>query len=116
MNDEILLTVEEIARAQDDAVLAFNRPLGPDNDLELGEYTSRYVCRAQVRKALLVAFDELSVCTQHGQPRFDGEGDDYCFYQWDDSDPHDKRWERDCAACRKNWIEQALKQVAGEGE
>ena len=50
MCESILLTVREIAREQDNAVVAFHQPGGPDGDLELGDYVNRYICRAQVRK------------------------------------------------------------------
>jgi len=49
---DILLTAEEIAREQDNAVVAFHQPGGPDGDLELGDYVNRYICRAQVRKVV----------------------------------------------------------------
>jgi len=52
MCESILLTAEEIAREQDNAVVAFHQPGGPDGDLELGDYVNRYVCRAQVRKVM----------------------------------------------------------------
>ena len=52
MCESILLTVREIAREQDNAVVAFHQPGGPDGDLELGDYVKRYDCRAQVRKVV----------------------------------------------------------------
>ena len=50
--DDILLTLTEIARAQDEGVLAFHRAGGADGDLEQGDYVNRYVCRAQVAKVV----------------------------------------------------------------
>ena len=50
--DDLILTVDQIAHEQDEAVQAFHRPGGPDNDLELGDYVNRYVCRAQVAKVV----------------------------------------------------------------
>ena len=50
--DDLILTVFQIQHEQDEAVQAFRRPSGPDNDLELGDYVNRYVCRAQVKKVV----------------------------------------------------------------